>query len=130
MRAALTRPVRLRARRGDRIRTWPSDRCNVTGGIRGIALGWTTASGGMTLVSFIAACRRGSEGKSSHSNGSKDRSFFYNAVRNGMDYADPGASYYQERYRQRVLTNPPTPPDRVGGRRAGNLFGGILLPLS
>jgi hypothetical protein len=22
-----------------------------------------------------------------------------------MDYADPGASYYEERYRQRVLTN-------------------------
>ncbi len=30
---------------------------------------------------------------------------FYNAVRHGMDYADPGASYYEERYRQRVLTN-------------------------
>jgi hypothetical protein len=60
----------------------------------------------------------------------KIAAFFYNAVRHGMDYADPGPSYYQERYRQRVLTNPPAPPDRVGGRRAGNLFGGILLPLS
>ena len=30
---------------------------------------------------------------------------FYNALRHGMDYADPGASYYEERYRQRVLTN-------------------------
>jgi hypothetical protein len=28
-----------------------------------------------------------------------------NALRHGMDYADPGASYYEERYRQRVLTN-------------------------
>jgi transposase len=30
---------------------------------------------------------------------------FYNALRHGMDYADPGAAYYEERYRQRVLTN-------------------------
>jgi hypothetical protein len=30
---------------------------------------------------------------------------FYNALRHGMDYADPGASYYEERYRQRVLAN-------------------------
>ena len=30
---------------------------------------------------------------------------FYNTVRHGMAYADPGASYYEERYRQRVLTN-------------------------
>src|SRR5262245_51608333 len=30
---------------------------------------------------------------------------FYNALRFGMTYADPGASYYEERYRQRVLDN-------------------------
>jgi transposase len=30
---------------------------------------------------------------------------FYNALRHGMDYTDPGTSYYEERYRQRVLTN-------------------------
>lgn len=30
---------------------------------------------------------------------------FYNTLRHGMDYADPGATYYEERYRQRVLTN-------------------------
>lgn len=28
---------------------------------------------------------------------------FYNALRFGMTYTDPGASYYEERYRQRVL---------------------------
>ena len=28
-----------------------------------------------------------------------------NTLRHGMDYADPGASYYEERYRQRVLAN-------------------------
>ena len=30
---------------------------------------------------------------------------FYNTLRHGMAYADPGASYYEERYRQRVLSN-------------------------
>jgi transposase len=30
---------------------------------------------------------------------------FYNALRHGMDYTDPGASYYEQRYRRRVLTN-------------------------
>jgi transposase len=30
---------------------------------------------------------------------------FYNALRHGMDYVDPGAQSYEERYRQRVLAN-------------------------
>src|SRR6202045_1113025 len=30
---------------------------------------------------------------------------FYNMLRHGMAYADPGASYYEERYRARVLAN-------------------------
>jgi transposase len=30
---------------------------------------------------------------------------FYNALRHGMKYTDPGAAYYEERYRQRVLSN-------------------------
>lgn len=30
---------------------------------------------------------------------------FYNALRHGMDYIDPGASFYEERYRRRVLSN-------------------------
>jgi transposase len=30
---------------------------------------------------------------------------FYNALRHGMDYADPGASYYEDRYRKRVIDN-------------------------
>ncbi|WP_154660908.1 transposase, partial [Microvirga lotononidis] len=29
----------------------------------------------------------------------------YNTLRHGMAYADPGAAYYEERYRQRVLSN-------------------------
>ena len=30
---------------------------------------------------------------------------FYNTLRHGMEYDDPGAAYYEERYRQRVLSN-------------------------
>ena len=30
---------------------------------------------------------------------------FYNAVRHGMDYVDPGASYYETRYQERVVKN-------------------------
>jgi transposase len=30
---------------------------------------------------------------------------FYNALRFGMAYVDPGAAYYEERYRQRVILN-------------------------
>lgn len=30
---------------------------------------------------------------------------FYNTLRHGLAYADPGASYYEERYRRRVLSN-------------------------
>jgi transposase len=30
---------------------------------------------------------------------------FYNTLRHGMSYADPGARYYEERYKQRVLGN-------------------------
>ncbi len=28
-----------------------------------------------------------------------------NAMRHGMDYVDPGASYYETRYRERVVKN-------------------------
>jgi transposase len=30
---------------------------------------------------------------------------FYNTLRHGMSYADPGAAYYEDRYKQRVLNN-------------------------
>src|ERR1700712_2259682 len=30
---------------------------------------------------------------------------FYNTLRHGMTYTDPGASYYEDRYKRRVLTN-------------------------
>jgi transposase len=44
---------------------------------------------------------------------------FYNALRHGMDYSDPGASYYEERYRQRVIHNL---------QRRAKAFGFVLHP--
>jgi len=42
---------------------------------------------------------------------------FYNALRHGMDYIDPGASYYEIRYRERVICNL---------RRRAKAFGDVL----
>ena len=44
---------------------------------------------------------------------------FYNALRHGMDYVDPGASYYETRYRERVICNL---------HRRAKAFGFILQP--
>ena len=53
-----------------------------------------------------AACRRRvGKAKAVTATARKIAVLFYNTLRHGMDYADPGASYYEERYRQRVLTN-------------------------
>lgn len=43
---------------------------------------------------------------------------FYNTLRYGMEYVDPGAAYYEERYRQRVLANL---------RRRAEAFGLVLV---
>jgi hypothetical protein len=45
---------------------------------------------------------------------------FYNAVRHGMDYVDPGASSYETRYRTRVVNNL---------HRRAKAFGFVLQPL-
>src|SRR4051812_43975895 len=39
---------------------------------------------------------------------------FYNALRHGMDYSDPGTSYCEERYRARVLVNLRRRPKNLG----------------
>ena len=44
---------------------------------------------------------------------------FYNAVRHGMDYVDPGASFYETRYRARVIDNL---------QRRAKTFGFVLQP--
>jgi len=45
---------------------------------------------------------------------------FYNAVRHGMEYVDPGASFYETRYRARVLNNL---------HRRAKAFGFVLQPM-
>jgi hypothetical protein len=39
---------------------------------------------------------------------------FYNTLRYGMTYADPGATYYEQQYRQRVLKNLMRRADSLG----------------
>jgi hypothetical protein len=46
---------------------------------------------------------------------------FYNAVRHGMDYVDPGASSYEIRYRARVIDNL---------HRRAKAFGFMLQPIA
>jgi hypothetical protein len=45
---------------------------------------------------------------------------FYNAVRHGMKYVDPGASFYEIRYRKRVIDNL---------HRRAKAFGFVLQPM-
>jgi transposase len=45
---------------------------------------------------------------------------FYNAVRHGMEYVDPGASFYETRYRKRVVDNL---------HRRAKTFGFVLQPI-
>jgi transposase len=44
---------------------------------------------------------------------------FYNVVRHGMEYFDPGASFYETRYRTRVIDNL---------HRRAKVFGFVLQP--
>lgn len=45
---------------------------------------------------------------------------FYNAVRHGMEYADPGASSYETRYRTKLVENL---------HRRAKTFGYVLQPI-
>ncbi|WFU45247.1 hypothetical protein QA640_37355 [Bradyrhizobium sp. CB82] len=45
---------------------------------------------------------------------------FYNAVRHGMEYVDPGASFYETRYRTQVIDNL---------HRRAKVFGFVLKPM-
>ena len=50
----------------------------------------------------------------------KIAALFYNAVRHGMEYVGPGASFYETRYRQRVAANL---------HRRAKTFGFVLQPI-
>ena len=73
----------------------------------GVAVAAAAVTVGRTDTALGAFYRRLSArvGKAVTATARKIAVLFYNALRHGMDYADPGASYYEERY-QRVLANP------------------------
>ncbi len=50
-------------------------------------------------------CARVGKAKAITATARKIAILFYNGLRHGMDYVDPGASYYETRYRERVLKN-------------------------
>jgi transposase len=60
---------------------------------------------GRTETALRAFFRRLSAAKAITATARKIAILFYNALRHGMKYTDPGAAYYDERYRQRVLSN-------------------------
>src|SRR4051812_4016110 len=67
-----------------------------------VAVGGTsTAPGGF----YRRLAARGGKAKAVTATARKIGVLFYNMLRHGMDYADPGASAYEARYRQRVLSN-------------------------
>src|SRR3974390_3207772 len=64
---------------------------------------------GRTDTALVAFYRRLSarigKSKAVTATARKIAALFYNAVRHGMDYVDPGVSYYESRYRERVVKN-------------------------
>ena len=58
---------------------------------------------GSLLSPLGRTCR---QGKAVTATARKIAVLFYNTLRHGMGYADPGASYYEDHYRQRALANP------------------------
>ena len=63
--------------------------------------GLATAGLGLTLLGLVVLI----VGELTWLAGLEIAVLFYNALRHGMDYSDPGTSYYEERYRARVLVN-------------------------
>ena len=67
-----------------------------------VAVGRTeTALGGF----YRRLSARVSKAKAVTATARKIAVLFYNTLRHGMEYSDPGASHREERYRRRVLTN-------------------------
>ena len=75
----------------------------------GAALRMAGVAGGRTEAALGAFYRRLSarvgKAKAITATARKLAVLFYNTLRHGLDYSDPGASYYEERYRKRMLTN-------------------------
>ena len=70
---------------------------------------------------FTAGCPRGwAKPKAVTATARKIAVLFYNTLRHGMDYADPGADHYEEQYRNRVLANLQRRAKSLGLRVAGS----------
>lgn len=53
------------------------------------------------ILPTVVSAHRQSEG--GHRHGPQDFGLFYNAMRFGMEYQDPGADHYEQQYRDRVV---------------------------
>lgn len=85
-----------------------SSRTRRTGNRAAALLGLAAVTVGRTdtaLGAFNRLSGRVGKAKAVTATARKIAVLFYNALRHGMAYADPGASYYEDRYRQRVLGN-------------------------
>lgn len=71
-----------------------------------LALPFTQRSAGIALGAFYRrlAARVG-KAKAVTATARKLAVLFYNTLRYGMAYTDPGSSYYEEQYRDRVVKN-------------------------
>lgn len=101
-----------------------SSRTRRSGGRAAALLRLAAATVGRTDTALGAFCRRLSsrigKAKAVTATARKIAVLFYNAVRHGMDYVDPGASSYETRYRTRVINNL---------HRRAKAFGFVLQPL-
>jgi transposase len=103
--------LKLIAECGDDLTSWPSAK-HFTSWL-GLAPS-NKVSGGKMLSSRIG------KAKAVTATARKVAVLFYNAVRHGMEYVDPGASSYETRYRTRVVNNL---------HRRAKAFGFVLQPL-
>ncbi|MHC2380012.1 IS110 family RNA-guided transposase [Bradyrhizobium liaoningense] len=101
-----------------------SSRTRRSGGRAAALLRLAAVTVGRTDTAFGAFYRRLSsrigKAKAVTATARKIAVLFYNAVRHGMDYVDPGASSYETRYRTRVINNL---------HRPAKAFGFVLHPL-
>ena len=73
-----------------------------------------------TIAEALTGSYRTDKAKAVTATARKVAVVFYNAVRHGMEYVDPGASSYETRYRTRVVNNL---------HRRAKAFGFVLQPL-
>ena len=104
--------------------TYVKDRLSGSGGRAAALLRLAAVTVGRTDTPLGAFYRRLSsrigKAKAVTATARKVAVLFYNAMRHGMEYVDPGASSYETRYRMRVVNNL---------HRRAKAFGFVLQPL-